>query len=102
MLQTRRKSSKLSRNVPKCRKMSQNVHFRRIVVRTDLFIIACSYTLEPFSSDTMIAFIVFRIHNIFYFYGVLHPDAIDTLRLRANLQSCSQKNSNFKTPKVRE
>ena len=31
------KCLKLSQNVPKCHKMSQNAHFRRIVVRTDLF-----------------------------------------------------------------
>ena len=44
MLQTRQKvfrivpkCPKLSQNVPKCPKMSQNAHFRRIVVRTDLF-----------------------------------------------------------------
>ena len=35
MLQTRQK---VFRIVPKCPKMSQNAHFRRIVVRTDLFI----------------------------------------------------------------
>ena len=29
---------KSSHNVPKCTEMSQNVHFRRIVVRTDLFL----------------------------------------------------------------
>ena len=27
----------MSQNIPKCPKMSQNVHFRRIVVRTDSF-----------------------------------------------------------------
>ena len=32
------KCPKMSQNVPKCPKMSQNAHFRRIVVRTDLFV----------------------------------------------------------------
>ena len=47
-----KKSSELSQNVPKCPKlsqnpkMSQNVHFRRIVVRTDLFYLTLLPTLH--------------------------------------------------------
>ena len=37
------KSSKLSQNVLKCPKMSQHVHFRRIVVRTDLLFSCLDY-----------------------------------------------------------
>ena len=37
MLKTRRGSSELSQNVPNRLLMSQNVNFKRIIVRTDLF-----------------------------------------------------------------
>ena len=60
MLQTLQK--KLSQNVPSCPKMSQNAHFRRIVVRTDLF----SDVIVPLSMPTSDCFCFF-IHVSYEF-----------------------------------